>query len=132
MKRKPGFFIFLLAIVLVVVGCTDANEDFIQGSWYTRSDHLDQVSGETYLEVQWTFDRGTFAYRACCFNIDASLTGRYRILESEGDEITLELFNVKGSETRIQPEIKLIINRDEDTLVVIGGGEYRRVLSIAH
>ncbi len=128
MRRKSAFLILLLTVVFVA-GCTNANEKFIQGTWYMRSEHLDQATGETYLEVEWTFNSGAFEYRACCFNVDQHLTGRYRILDNKDDILTIELFNIKGSGSIGPAELRLVINRDEDTLVIQGGQPYTRLLS---
>ncbi len=88
---------------------------------------MNEVSGETYLEARWFFNSGTFEYHSCCFGGEFYSKGRYRILKNEGDKITLELFNVQGDGTFAGGEIILIIDKKQDTLKIVGGGEYVRL-----
>lgn len=128
--RIAGILLVLLAITSLTAACTDKNDQFIQGRWYYRDPHLDSVSGEQHLEIEWLFDRGTFEYYACCFNVDELLKGRYRIKESADDVITLELFNVGGRGLGIASEIRIVIDRDTDTLSIMGGRPFTRVFAL--
>jgi hypothetical protein len=132
-RRKAGAIFLYLAVSVTVlssiVGCSDANDQFIQGSWYYRDPHLDSVQGETFLEATWTFDRGTFEYYTCCFSGQSHQTGRYRILKSADDRLVLELFNVRGGETAGPLEVGLRIDTDGDTLTIQASGPYTRTLS---
>jgi hypothetical protein len=125
MKRILGSW---LLVALLLSGCSDANDQFIQGSWFFRDPHLKEVTGETYLEITWTFDRGTFEFYACCFNDEQHLAGRYRIVESNDDHLVLELFNLRGGEQTGRLEIGLRIDREQDALTIQGGGPYTRTL----
>ena len=125
MKRILGFW---LSIVLLLSGCSDANDQFIQGSWFYRDPHLKSVTGETYQEVTWTFDRGTFEFYSCCFNAETHLTGRYRIVDSSDDRLVLELFNLRGGAQTGRLEIGLKIDREQDTLTIQASGPYTRTL----
>jgi hypothetical protein len=95
--------------------------------WYTRSQHLNEVSGETYLEVRWIFNNGFFEYHSCCFNGEYHAKGRYRILKNEGNKITLELFNVQGDGTIKGGEIVITVNEEENTIKIGSGGDYVRL-----
>jgi hypothetical protein len=127
--KQVRLLVALFAVVTLTAGCSDANEQFIQGSWYYKDPHLESVPGETRQEVVWTFDRGTFELYACCFSGEIHQTGRYSIVESEGDVLTLELFNVRGQANAAMGQIRLVINRDEDTLSIQGSGPFERTLS---
>jgi len=125
MKQILGFW---LLIALLVSGCSDANDQFIQGSWFYRDPHLKSVTGETYLEATWTFDRGTFEFYSCCFNDETHLAGRYRIVDSNDDRLVLELFNLRGGAQSGRIEIGLKIDREQDTLTIQASGPYTRTL----
>lgn len=130
MNNRIRIFILILVVLagIFLGGCEmDPNEEFIQGSWYYLDPHLQEIVGESQLEVYWTFDRGTYEYYACCF-VKAQQTGRYAVIKSEGDSLYLELFNPDGN-TRAEPvEIKIIINQQAGTIKVSGGGEFTRTL----
>jgi hypothetical protein len=123
MKQK---LVLLVILVLFLIGCSE-NEKFIQGMWYTRSEHLNVISGETYLEIRWAFSDGTFEYHSCCFTGELYAQGRYRILKNEGNKITLELFNVQGDGSFEGAQVVITIDEKEDTLKMVGGGEYVRL-----
>jgi hypothetical protein len=128
MNEKLAVLLVLFSIASLVLGCSDANDQFIQGTWFYRDPHLESVSGETYLETVWTFDRGAFEFYTCCFAGEIHQTGRYRILESKENILTIELFNVKGSGTGRGGEIRLVIDPEADTLVIQSGGPHTRVV----
>jgi hypothetical protein len=121
----------LLVISMLACGCADVNDEFIQGSWYYRNPHLINLSGESHLEITWTFAGGTFEYYSCCFNGEFYQTGRYEIAKSEGDSIVLELFNQRGSDLGSgRQEIGIKIDRDQDTLTIQAAGPYSRTLPV--
>lgn len=128
MDKRTGFICILVLIAagMILSGCAmDPNEEYIQGSWYYLDQHLQDVIGESQLEVFWSFDRGAYEYYACCF-VRTQQTGRYAVTKSEGDELYIELFNPDG-DTRAEPVgVKIVINRDEGTIKVQGSGEFRR------
>jgi hypothetical protein len=102
-------------------------EEFIQGIWYYDEEHLYRYIAESRLEVFWTFDGGQFAYDVCCMNIDEHITGQYRVLEETEDSITIQIFNVKGSGARYNGTYKIAIDRENDTISILGGGPFIRV-----
>jgi len=128
MKEKLAVLLVLVSIASLVLGCSDANDQFIQGTWFYRDPHLESVSGETYLETVWTFDRGSFEFYTCCFAGEMHQTGRYRILDSKENILTIELFNIKGSGTGGRGKMRLVIDREADTLVIQRGGPHTRVV----
>jgi len=70
MNKLTRAVVAAIVVLLFVTGCSDDNEKFIQGAWYYRDAHLDSVPGETFLEIEWLFDQGTFEMHSCCFNGD--------------------------------------------------------------
>lgn len=117
----------LISEALLAASCRgDANEMFIQGTWYNNDEHLKQVVGESPQETWWAFDRGAYELSACCF-ARISETGRYEILKSEGDSLTLELFNRKGEVSDSRAQIKIVIDREAETLRIQRAGPFERV-----
>jgi hypothetical protein len=82
--------------------------------------------GESPLETWWTFDRGAYELSACCF-VETSETGRYEILKSEGDSLTLELFNRNGEAGDSRTQIKIVVDREAGTLRIQRAGPFERV-----
>jgi hypothetical protein len=128
MNHKLGVLLVACCITSLTLGCFDTNDQFIQGTWYFRDPHLESVSGETYLEAYWTFNRGGFEFYTCCFAGEIHQTGRYRIVKSTEDVLDIELFNVKGTGTGDRGAMRLVIDREADTLVIQGSGPFERVL----
>lgn len=121
----------LLSQVLLaglLVACTpDPNDPFIQGNWYYNDSHIQEVPGESYSETFWNFSRGTFETYSCCF-VKFQQYGRYDIGESKGDTITLVLFNIDGNFSSERVQIGIRIDRETDTIRILGGGPYTRNL----
>ena len=116
---------FSIIIALLLASCAgDPNENFIQGTWYHDDPHIRQVVGESFQETLWTFDRGTYSTYGCCF-LRAESSGRYEIVESEGDSLIIELFNLgKPNADRVQ--VKITIDREAGTLDIQRAGPFTR------
>ncbi len=130
-KRKVNSrLVFLLGIIVLVSFLTacqsDENETFIQGRWFYNDLHIQQQVGESFSETYWTFDGGNYETYTCCF-VEFQQYGRYTILESEGDRLTLEFFNIDGkfNSERFQAIVK--IDRQADTISLLRGGPFTRI-----
>lgn len=96
-NSRRFFLLGLVCLLLVLAGCqNDPNVAYIQGIWSYEDLHLKPIVGEEHLIIRWIFDGGTFANEACCFGGETNMYGSYRVLESEEDSLTLELYNIKG------------------------------------
>jgi hypothetical protein len=114
----------LTAALLFLGGCgMDSNEKFIQGTWYF--DHTEMrlaIDHQPWLdEVYWTFDNGTYDFYQCCNHLGQE-QGRYRVIESKGNVLLIELLNSDWG------ELRLVIDREADTLVIQNGRPFVRVL----
>jgi hypothetical protein len=116
--RKTVFLPVILMIFLA--GCMGANEEYIQGRWEYQSDHLSNIPAESHAHVTWQFYGGSFYYYYCCFNAEIELTGNYRIMNDEDNIIDLELYNIKGSGSRGNRQIRIKIDPETDTLTIMG------------
>lgn len=129
--RLIGLAAFALGGMLV--GCrTDPNLEFIQGIWYYNDPHLRDAPGESNMESTWVFLRGSFQHSVCCF-AKVNESGWYRLVEADDRGMTLELFNLEGHVGGIPHSrkdsfvIKLVIDREVDTLKIGTDGPYQRI-----
>jgi hypothetical protein len=105
---------WLFVLIFTLSACTlDPNEQFIQGSW-----EIAQPDARNPL-FRWRFSNGTFTREQ---ELDSATmlytTGSYRLIESGGDELTLELFNFSGDRISYEDNpmsIKIEIDRANDT-----------------
>ena len=120
-------FIWLVLLCAFLTACTpDENEAFIQGRWFYNDLHIQQQVGESFSETYWTFDGGNYETYTCCF-VEFQQYGRYTVLESEGDRLMLEFFNIDGkfNSERFQAIVK--IDRQADTISLLRGGPFTRI-----
>lgn len=115
-----------ILIVLLAACSPDQNDTFIQGSWYFNDPHIREQVGESYEETIWTFDRGAYETYSCCF-LKFQQYGRYDIVESEGDRIVLELFNIDGKLNSERVQILITIDRQADTIHLLRAGPFTRM-----
>ena len=126
--NKTRWLALLGAILLVsfLGACTpDPNDLFIQGGWYYNDQHILEAVGESFSETYWTFDRGNYETFTCCF-VKFEQFGRYDVLKSEGDVLTLEFFNTNGKFNSERFQVAIHIDRETDTIKVQGGGTFIR------
>jgi hypothetical protein len=117
----------LIFLLVFLSACTpDENEAFIQGTWFYNSLHIQEQVGESFLEVYWTFDGGNYETYSCCFQ-EFQQYGRYDIVESEGDRLVLELFNIDGKFNSERVQILVKIDRQADTISLLRGGPFTRI-----
>ena len=116
-----------LAALIALAGCrSDPNEPFIQGYWRYSDPHLGAQVSEKGQVTTWIFDEGGFRTDACCF-FEQHLSGRYRIVKSEGDALILELYALDGNLKSDRLQIQVIIDREADTLKIQRAGPYQRL-----
>jgi hypothetical protein len=125
---KLGLYLLVLIAIALLAACTpDQNEAFIQGDWYYNDLHIQEVVGESYSETYWTFGRGTYETYTCCF-VKFQQYGRYDIVESEGDTMILELFNIDGRFNSERVQIGVRLDREADTIDITGSGPFTRLI----
>ena len=124
---RRTFFLASLFLLVFLAGCMGANEEYIQGRWEYQSEHLANIPAEKHLHITWEFYGGSFYYYVCCMNIDQELTGHYRIVSNDGNIIDLELYDVKGSNTGGNRELRIKIDQETDTLTIMGTKPFIRL-----
>ena len=116
----------ILLFIFTLSACTlDPNDQFIQGTWESANPE----AGVEYF--QWRFSNGTFRREQ---EIDRAntlyTTGSYRVIESGGEVIILELFDYSGDRISYENNpmtLKIEIDRANDTsritnIVFVRGG----------
>lgn len=94
-------------------------ERFLQGSW--RLDGSDEKKNSWFLK--WTFDMGSFTLEGYP---PMHQEGSYQILDVNGDKVTLELYDQKGTFGSEKSKIELVLDKKKDTLMIKGQGPFTR------
>jgi hypothetical protein len=95
------------------------NERFIQGGWSHGTDNGDGHG--TYLLL--TFTPGYFSMEGYP---PLEQRGRYRVVDSRGDTLTLAFTHQSGDLPTDDRELLIVLDRTADTLLIDGGGPYTR------
>ena len=116
-------FISLAISFPVASRAEDANDDSIQGTWYL-SGQVSSKGGHGFSWfLEWTFDHSKF-------NLSGypplHQEGRYRILKTEGNKLTLELYDQKGNFGTENSQIEIVVNKEKDTLTIKDQGPFTR------
>ena len=126
MRIIARVWVLLLLLAASLASCRpDPNLQFIQGGWYYLDPHLQSVTGESQSETVWTFDRGAYTVYSCCF-VKIQSGGSYQLIESEGDILTIEMFNSDGVFYGDRASVRIEIDRAADTIEIQGAGPYTR------
>ncbi len=95
------------------------NERFIQGAWSFGTDNGDGHG--TYLVL--TFTPGYFSMEGYP---PLEQRGRYRVVDSRGDTLTLEFTHQSGDLPTDDREVLIVLDRAANTLLIDGSGPYSR------
>ena len=117
--------LILTILACILIGCRmDPNHDFIQGNWYfihQRNKPVYHTPGED-IEY-WSFSNGTYYTRSCCLHLDEE-SGRYNIIASTEDSITLSLFPKSGVQFSEDYQVFIKINQVDKTLQINNHGPF--------
>jgi len=116
--RLRGYLCLLgLLVILALSSCADVNEDYVQGHWYRDDLHFSD---------EWYFDRGRFEHIATLTQTNPiHQTGRYRVLDSQADSLTSEVFDMPLSFGDARWAIKIVFDREKDEIRILGKDYYR-------
>jgi len=121
MKFQKTLLITISLIILSSLACswivTDPNEQFIQGTW-NQSGTLPEGFG---WYSKYTFDKGGFTVQGYP---PLRQSGSYRILNSKGDTIELELYDQKGDLGTENSKVTITIDRAKDAISLNGGKDF--------
>ena len=115
-----------LALIIIALASLNAfarppktNEEIIQGTWRLTGQH--DTKHSWYLE--WTFDQGKFTLQGYP---PLSQAGKYRIINTDGNKMTLELYEQSGNFGTENSRIEIEIDKAKDTLTIKGQGPFTR------
>jgi hypothetical protein len=102
--------------ILFLGGFEDPNYEFIQGLWHFVHRRV-EIGHHPGTDVQyWTFSGGTCINYSCCIHEDTE-NGKYRVIDSDEESNTIELYDTVGSSGGNKDRvIKIVIDREFDTL----------------
>jgi hypothetical protein len=97
----------------------DAEEKTIQGTW-----RLAGTNGRHSWFLEWTFDAGKFKLQGYP---PLYQEGSYRIVKTDGNKLTLELYDQKGNFGTEPSQIEILVNKAGDRLKIKGQEPFTRV-----
>lgn len=119
---KRHFPLIVIALILFsAMGLASAtkktNEDFIQGTWRLTGDN----GGHAWY-LEWTFDHGRFNLKGYP---PLYQEGKYRIIKSNGDRLTLDLYDQKGNFGTEDSQVEITIDKKREMLTIKGQGPFK-------
>jgi hypothetical protein len=116
-------FLFILLIGLSQVAGSPAHpenpsDEFIQGTWRLTGEN----GGHAWF-LEWTFDHGKFELKGYP---PLHQEGSYRIIKTESDKMTLELYDQRGNFGTENSKIEVIPDKSKGTLMIKGQGPFTR------
>jgi hypothetical protein len=123
--RRVVVGLLLLLAVVGLSGCTDTNAEYIQGDWFFSAPGVGGITSQTSVHTYWNFDAGTLVAHSCCKD-RPGMSGDYRVVESEGDSLVLELFNMEGAGAEDGYQLRIVIDRSGEALSIQGVGPFSR------
>lgn len=122
MRKKPLFgllLIFTLTIFLSGSAAAQDNEKFIQKAVWRLSGQLPKNNQGHSMAwfLEWTFTDGKFLLTGYP---PLKQEGKYRIVKTEENKLTLELFDQSGNFGTENKQIEIIIDRKNNKLKING------------
>jgi len=92
---------YVLVLCAILAACkTSESDDYIQGTWAFANESGDPRATELHVLHEWWFGRGRFFFQhEVTYGFPIRAEGRYRIVETSGEKIVLELYNIEGNAT---------------------------------
>jgi hypothetical protein len=112
---RINFKLLVLYLVLLagLAACFGSETDFLQGTWETHDVHVFD---------SWTFDGGEFAHATGNrMNVPNLLSGRFQIIEKDGQKLTVELYDLDGQFLlEDTSEIVIYIDQEAESIQIRG------------
>ncbi len=117
-------FLSLILIALasfsyIAAPVTDDNEKVMQGTW-----RLTGSNGKHAWFLEWTFAEGKFELKGYP---PLHQQGKYRIVKTEDNKLTLELYEQSGNFGTENKQMQIIVNKEKDTLMIDDKGPFNRI-----
>jgi hypothetical protein len=104
----------------------DPNETFIQGSWRIDGQLPGNGTHRMSWFQEWKFDQGKFEEQGYP---PLEQRGSYRVLKSEGDKLTVELYDRTGTFGTEKDTLEIVVYRKKDQLKIGSNEPFKRVKS---
>ena len=118
--------LFLSLIFIALIGfsfapgrAADSTEKQIQGKWY-----LEGKNGNISWFLEWTFEQGKFTLKGYP---PLYQEGSYRIIKTDGNKLTIELYDQKGNFGSENSQIEIVIYKSKDKLKIKAQEPFSRV-----
>src|SRR5215208_4772438 len=109
-------FIALVGFSVAPTSATAPDDKLIQGTW-----RLEGNNGGHSWFLEWKFAEGKFTLSGYP---PLYQEGSYRIIQTVGAKLTLELYDQKGNFGTETSQIEIVINKDKDKLKIKGQGPF--------
>jgi len=114
------FFIALISFSSAPArSSTDADEKLIQGTWRLEGSN----NGHSWF-LEWKFEHGKFTLKGYP---PLYQEGSYKIVKTDGNKLTIELYEQKGNFGTENSQIEIVINKEKDKLKIKGQEPFSRV-----
>lgn len=113
------FFIALAGISSAAASAPEADEKQIQGTWRIEGSN----NGHSWF-LEWNFEQGKFTLKGYP---PLYQEGSYKIVNTDGNKLTIELYDQKGNFGTEKSRIEIVINKATDTLKIKGQEPFARV-----
>lgn len=113
------FFIALAGISSAAASAPEADEKQIQGTWRIEGSN----NGHSWF-LEWNFEQGKFTLKGYP---PLYQEGSYKIVNTDGNKLTIELYDQKGNFGTEKSRIEIVINKAKDTLKIKGQEPFARV-----
>ena len=126
MKRFPSLLLMVMAAWIMASGWPlpqVSNEEFIQGTWRIDG-YLNQAQRRGRWYQEWTFEHGKFKEEGYP---PLRQAGSYRVLNEDGDKLTLELHDQEGTFGSKNSRLEIVINRQKDQLKIGSNEPFLRI-----
>jgi hypothetical protein len=96
------------------------NEKFIQGTWRAGGEN----GGHAWY-LEWTFDGENFKQIGYPPIVQE---GKYRVVSNDGDKLTIELYEQKGTFGEDRRQIEILVDKQANQLTISNMKEFRRTV----
>ncbi|NNE98377.1 MAG: hypothetical protein HKN25_05075 [Pyrinomonadaceae bacterium] len=123
MKIVTTLFLFLaISCSAELLNPKTENEKFIQGKWHLSGTTGDDDKIAWFLE--WEFNDGNFTQNGYP---PIRKKGKHKVIKDEENSLTLKLFEQKGTWGEAASDLKIIVDRKNNTLSIQRKSGFKKV-----
>src|SRR3954469_16898962 len=127
--RKVSTILFIALLGLFQLAWSQdaaqgSNETFIQGSWRIDGQLPGNGTHRMSWFQEWKFDQGKFEEQGYP---PLEQHGSYRVIKSDGDKLTLELYDRTGTFGTEKGNLEIVLYRKKNQLKIGSNEPFKRV-----